>query len=137
MNINIKNGDTSALRTAITGNAIFSALSGLIIVAFEPAVLSWLGLQQVAIYPVGLMLIGFALYLTWMANCSRVPVMLVQGVIAGDWIWVIVSVFLIVFKATAFSGFGVFLILDIAVVVMTFALLQGRALRQARIHLAS
>jgi hypothetical protein len=131
MNIDIKNNSSPALRRAIMANALFSGLSGLLIVAFEPAVLSWLGLGSVSISAVGVMLIGFALYLAWMANSRRVPVATIRAVIFSDWAWVAASIVLVGLKAAIFSGFGIFLILDIAVVVMVFALLQGRALKQA------
>ncbi len=130
MKIDMRQSPGSFLRKAVLANAIFSALSGLLIVLFEPTVLRWLGVDPIGIWPIGAMLLGFSLYLLWLAYGRNVPVSLVKGVIFGDWAWVAGSALLVLAKAATFSGFGIFLILDTALIVMVLALLQSRGLRK-------
>ena len=132
MYLNLKDRSAAKLRKAIQANAVFSAVSGLLIVVAEPLVLGWLGLEDDGIWPVGAMLIGFSGYLFWMSRSSRVPGALVQGVIFGDWAWVGGTALLVYLKASLFSGFGLFLLLDVAVIVSILAIMQTRGLRHAQ-----
>lgn len=132
MYLNLKDKSAAKLRKAIQANVVFSVVSGLMIVLAEPLVLGWLGLEDVGIWPVGAMLIGFSGYLFWMSRNSRVPGALVQGVIFGDWAWVGGTALLVYLKASLFSGFGLFLLLDVAVIVSILAIMQTRGLRHAQ-----
>ena len=132
MYLNLKDISAAKLRKAIQANAVFSVVSGLLIVLAEPLVLGWLGLEDVGIWPVGAMLIGFSGYLFWMSRNTRVPGALVQGVIFGDWAWVGGTALLVYLKASLFSGFGLFLLLDVAVIVSILAIMQTRGLRHAQ-----
>jgi hypothetical protein len=132
MYLNLKDKSAAKLRKAIQVNVVFSVVSGLMIVLAEPLVLGWLGLEDVGIWPVGAMLIGFSGYLFWMSRNSRVPGALVQGVIFGDWAWVGGTALLVYLKASLFSGFGLFLLLDVAVIVSILAIMQTRGLRHAQ-----
>jgi len=136
MYLNLTNSSASKLRNAILANAVFSGISGLLILLAEQKVLGWLGLEGIGIWPVGAMLIGFSLYLLWMSKSSRVPGVLVQGVIYGDWAWVGATALLVYLKANLFSGFGVFLLLDVAMIVAFFAIMQTRGLHYAKKHQA-
>ena len=113
MYLNLKDRSAAKLRKALQANAVFSVVSGLLIVVAEPLVLGWLGLEDVGIWPVGAMLIGFSGYLFWMSRNSRVPGALVQGGIFGDWAWVGGTALLVYLKASLFSGFGLFLLLTL------------------------
>ena len=132
MYLNLKDRSAAKLRKALQANAVFSVVSGLLIVVAEPLVLGWLGLEDVGIWPVGAMLIGFSGYLFWMSRNSRVPSALVQGIIFGDWDWVGGTALLVYLKASLFSGFGLFLLLDVAVIVSILAIMQTRGLRHAQ-----
>ncbi len=132
MYLNLKDRSAAKLRKAIQANAVFSVVSGLLIVVVEPLVLGWLGLEDLGIWPVGAMLIGFSGYLFWMSRNSRVPGALVQGVIFSDWAWVGGTALLVYLKASLFSGFGLFLLLDVAVIVSILAIMQTRGLRHAQ-----
>ena len=131
MHLNLRSRPSGTLRRALLANAAFSAFSGSLMVFAEASVLSWLGLDSFAILPIGAFLLAFALYLLWMGNHQRVPADLVKGVIAGDWAWVIASVLLLLFKAGLFSTTGILLIIDVAVIVGVFAIMQSRGLRLA------
>jgi hypothetical protein len=129
MRINLRENQAIKLRGAILGNALFSGLSGALIVLAEPLVLGWLGLQEMSIWPFGAGLLLFSAYLFWMGQSTKLPGALVKGVILGDWAWVAGTAVVLLLKAKLFSGFGVFLLLDIAIVVAIFAILQARGLK--------
>ena len=131
MRINLKENHASKLRRALLGNALFSGFSGALIVLAEPLVLGWLGLQKISIWPIGAGLLIFSAYLFWMSQSTKLPGVLVKGVILGDWVWIAGTAVLLLLKAQLFSGFGVFLLLDIALVVAIFAILQARGLKTA------
>ena len=131
MRINLKENHASKLRRALLGNALFSGFSGALIVLAEPLVLGWLGLQEISIWPIGAGLLIFSAYLFLMSQSTKLPGALVKGVILGDWVWIAGTAVLLLLKAQLFSGFGVFLLLDIALVVAIFAILQARGLKSA------
>lgn len=131
MHINMKSESSRFLRRALLANAAFSAISGGLMALAEPAVLSWLGLEAVSIRPIGFFLLAFSAYLLWMACYRRVPQDLLKGVILGDWAWVAGSALLLLLRPGLFSWTGMFLVIDIAIVVSVFALLQGKGLKRA------
>jgi hypothetical protein len=130
MGLNLTDSSSRSLRRALRGNALFSAFCGAMILFAQPTVLSWLGLSGIDIRPVGAFLLLFAAYLVWMSRQQRLPRVLVAGVIAGDWAWVAGSVYLVALNPALFSTMGLLLVLDVAVVVMVFALLQARGLKK-------
>ena len=130
MHINLRENHANKLRRAILGNAIFSGLSGALIILAEPLVVAWLGVPEISIWPVGAGLLLFSAYLFWMGQSTKLPGALVKGVILGDWAWVAGTAVLLLLKAKLFSGFGVFLLLDIAIVVAIFAILQAQGLKK-------
>ena len=126
--LNLQHKSARGLKNALRANAIFSVLSGLFIVFGHDLVLQWLGLSDINIMVIGVGLVFFAVYLIWMAVQKGIPRSMVSGVIAGDWAWVVGSVVLVVLKSGIFSTFGLFLVLDAALVVMIFAIWQQRGL---------
>jgi hypothetical protein len=131
MHINFRSMPAQTLRRALLANAIFSVICGSLMVFAEGSVSSWLGFNGSGILPIGAFLLVFAVYLVWMANQSSVPTHLVSGVIAGDWAWVLGSVLLLLLRSELFSWTGKLLIIDTAVVVAVFAILQRRGLSLA------
>ncbi len=131
MIIKLKSNSSRKLRRALLANAAFSAISGGLIVFAEPLVLTLLGLENIGIAPIGIFLLVFAIYLVWMSGRENLRGVLVSGVIVGDWAWVLASVALLAFSGGLFSTLGVVLIIDIAVVVAVFAIMQTRGLKQA------
>jgi hypothetical protein len=128
--LNLQSESARTLRNALRANAVFSAISGLIIVFAHAQVLQWLGLSDISIVALGVGLIVFSVYLFWMGSRQELQRDLVTGVIAGDWAWVAASVALLIFKGGVFSTLGLFLVIDVAVVVMVFAIMQQRGLKQ-------
>lgn len=126
--LNLQHETARSLRNALRANAMFSGVSGLLIVFFHSLVLQWLGISGINIMAVGIGLVLFCAYLFWMAGRNRLPRSLVSGVIVGDWAWVLGSAVLLAFKTHVFSTLGIFLVADVALLVMVFAIWQQRGI---------
>jgi len=129
--LNLKSETARSLRNALRANAVFSGLSGLLIVILHSQVLLWLGLVEINIMVLGVGLVLFSAYLFWMGSREQLDKSMVTGVIGGDWLWVVASAVLLVFKGEMFSTLGVFLVTDVALLVMVFAIWQQRGLKAA------
>ena len=114
MSLNFKDSHSRSLRRALLEEALL---------------LQWLGISGISLWPLGAGLTALAGYLFWMSRSTRMPEALVKGVIWGDWAWVAGTAALLAFKADRFSGLGIILLLDVALVVAVFAVLQARGLR--------
>lgn len=130
MMLDLTKESARALRYALLGNAAFSSLCALLILFAHESVLGWLGLQAVSLKSLGYLLLLFAALLIWMSRSKQLPSHLVSGVVASDWAWVFGSVVLLLLKYSAFSTFGLFLVLDVAAVIMVLAILQRQGLKQ-------
>ena len=128
--LNLQHETARSLRNALRANGIFSGISGLIIVLLHSQVLIWLGISGVNIMAIGIGLILFSTYLFWMSGREQLDKSMVMGVIGGDWLWVVASAVLLAFKASMFSTLGIFLVADVALLVMVFALWQQRGLNR-------
>jgi len=126
--LNMQTKNARSLRHALRANAIFSGLSGLVIVFLHGQVLTWLGISGVNIAFLGIGLVLFSIYLFWMSSREQMDKSMVVGVIGGDWLWVLASAVLLLVQAGAFSTLGMFIVADVAVVVMVFAIWQQRGL---------
>ena len=126
--LNLKSETARSLRNALRANAVFSGLSGLLIVILHSQVLLWLGLVEINIMVLGVGLVLFSAYLFWMGSREQLDKSMVTGVIGGDWLWVVASAVLLVFKGSMFSTLGIFLVTDVALLVMIFAIWQKRGL---------
>ena len=129
--LDLKSETARSLRNALRANAVFSGLSGLVIVFLHGQVLGWLGLAEINIIVLGAGLVLFSAYLFWMSSREQLDKSMVTGVIGGDWLWVVASAVLLVFKWQMFSTLGVFLVTDVALLVMVFAIWQQRGLKAA------
>ncbi|MDX1404794.1 MAG: hypothetical protein R3192_09660 [Woeseiaceae bacterium] len=110
-------------------NALFSAISGCLMLLFADWIAAQLGLAGPAsVYGVAVFLLIFAAQL---ANIRRTGVIRdweIVGIIAGDLAWVAASVVLAVMYRTSISAIGLLLIDSVALVVLAFALMQMRGL---------
>ena len=129
--LNLQHESARSLRNALRANAIFSGVSGLLILILHNQVLNWLGLSGINIMVLGAGLVLFSAYLFWMSNRDQVDKSMISGVIGGDWLWVLASAVLLAFKADVFSTFGIFLFADVALLVMIFAIWQQSGLRRS------
>jgi hypothetical protein len=119
--------------TAITINAAFSSLCGLVMAATPATVASWLGITRTAdIVAVGVFLLGFAGFLLWIRSRGRIVAPLAWGIVVGDLGWVAYSAVLVAGFAEHFTALGVWLIVDVAALVGLFAALQAWGLVRPR-----
>ena len=117
------------LRLVLRLNAANSAVCGLLLIVFADSFAETLGTG----YPgwvrlVGVALLAFAGLLLWIAAGDRDRLRSqTPAVIAGDAGWVVASI--VTLLLGWFSGVGIALVIGMALVVDTFALLQWRAWR--------
>jgi len=119
------------LRKALTGNAVFSVLSGIAIVLANRWLVRFLGLpEKVGLGIVGLSLIVYAVIL-W--RNARRPTIKVAGAwvaVVMDLAWVAGSYVLIL--VVPFSAGGKWMVALVAELVLAFAILQWFGIRRMR-----
>jgi hypothetical protein len=119
--------------TAITINAVFSILCGLVMAATPAAVAGWLGITRTAdVVSIGVFLLVFAGLLLWVRWRGSLAAPLAWGIVIGDLGWVVFSAVLLGGFSQHFSGPGLWLIVDVALLVGLFAGMQARGLLTPR-----
>lgn len=112
-------------------NAAFSLLSGLDFILFDHALVGLItGDRSQSILPVGLMLIGFAVFVFSVSMMANVNKYLVGTIIAMDLLWVMGSVALVTAAGDAVTMMGRVLIVLVALVIAGFAYFQTKGLRR-------
>lgn len=123
------NRDSHLLRRALAANAIFSALSGAILLLASNRLEQLLG-TSVSLVPLGAMLLIYAAGLLWNARRENVSRMEAWIAVALDVAWVAGSA--IVIFAGVLSATGNWIVAIVADVVLLFAVLQLIGLRKSR-----
>ncbi len=123
------NSDSNLLKRALTANAIFSALSGAILLLASERLAQLLG-TSVSLVPLGAMLLIYAAGLLWNARRENVSRMEAWIAVALDVAWVAGSA--IVIFAGVLSATGNWIVAIVADVVLLFAVLQLIGLRKSR-----
>lgn len=121
--------DTRLLRNALTANAAFSLLSGLVLTLFAGPLADWLGIPLWIAVVFGIGLIGFAISVYTIARNPKPG--LVRQVIVSDVAWVVGAGMLLVAFPDALSSEGRWALLVVTLVVADFALVQWLGLRKA------
>lgn len=119
---------TCMLRKALMGNALFSTVSGLIILFGQSWVLGILGLSNIKLYVLGVALIVFAATLVINARKQRLKISDAWIAVLMDLAWVISSSVLIF--TVPFSVEGKWVVGAVAELVLLFAVLQFVGLRR-------
>ena len=120
---------TSSIRRPLLANATFSALSGLIMIAYCNSLGSLLGeIQSMDLLLLGLGLVAFASYLLFVTYRKPLEKRKVIAIIIMDLLWVIGSVLLLWLRPIALTETGQQLIILIAAIVACFTLWQYRAI---------
>ena len=119
---------TSMLRKALMGNALFSTVSGLIILFAQRWVLGILGLSNINLYILGGGLIIFAATLVINARKQKLKVSDAWTAVLMDLAWVVGSGVLIF--TIPFSVQGKWVVAGVAELVLLFAVLQFVGLRR-------
>lgn len=129
--MNRKDSD-QLLRLALRGNALFSAVSGLVLAAGSYAIAPRLGVEPSwIVLAVGIGLLPFAFDLFVNSARLRIDHGRVKTAIAADIAWVAGSVAVVVIDPTGLTTAGYVTIVVVAAVVADFALLQWIGFRRA------
>ena len=132
----MKDTPSGLLRYALMANAIFSALSGVLLTIGGSRIGALLGLHgPVALWPAGLALVIFAAYVALAARTSEPDVRAAQAIIISDALWILGSMAFILFGPL--SPVGNATVAVVALVVLLFAVLQRIGIQKMRHQLKS
>jgi hypothetical protein len=119
------------LRKALTGNAVFSVVSGVAILFANRWLVKFLGLpEKVSLAILGVSLIGYAALLWLNAHRPKIKITDAWVAVIMDVIWVVGSYALIL--AIPFSVGGKWVVALVAELVLAFAVLQWLGIRRIR-----
>ena len=117
------------LRRALQGNALFSVISGALILAINRTLVEFLGLpSSVSLAPLGIGLLGYAGWLSWNARREKIKIVDAWIAVALDMVWVVGSYALLF--AVRFSSSGRWVVALVAEAVLVFAVMQWLGLRR-------
>ena len=118
------------LRRALQGNALFSMISGALILAINRALVEFLGLpSNASLTPLGIGLLGYAGWLLWNAKREKIRILDAWIAVILDMVWVVGSYALLF--AVRFSSGGKWAVVLVAELVFLFAVMQWLGLRRA------
>lgn len=121
----------SLLKKALTGNALFSVVSGVAILFANRWLVKFLGLpEKVSLTILGISLIGYAALLGFNARRPRIKISDAWVAVIMDVLWVVGSYGLIF--AVPFSVSGKWVVAIVAELVLAFAVLQWLGIRRIR-----
>jgi hypothetical protein len=119
------------LKNALTGNAVFSVLSGLAILIAKRWLVRFMGLpDKVSLTVLGVSLIAYAVILWFAAHRPRIKLSDAWIAVIMDTVWVAGSYALIF--AVPFSAGGKWVVALVAELVMVFAIVQWLGIRKIR-----
>jgi hypothetical protein len=119
------------LKKALTGNAVFSVLSGAVILLANRWLVKFLGLpEEVSLAILGVSLIVYAGILLLNARRPKIKITDAWVAVIMDAVWVVGSYALIF--AVPFSVGGKWVVALVAEVVLAFAILQWLGIRRIR-----
>ena len=117
------------LRRALLGDAAFSGVSAVLLSAASAPLAALLNLPTALLLESGLFLIVYTLLVGWMSRRDALPPVLVWTVIAGNAVWALGSIALIVGGPITPNELGYAALIAQAIVVGVFAELQFIGLR--------
>ena len=117
------------LRRALQGNALFSGISGVLILAMNRTLVEFLGLSSSAsVTPLGIGLLGYAGWLLGNARREKIKIVDAWIAVALDMVWAVASYALLF--AVRFSSGGKWVVALVAELVFLFAVMQWFGLRR-------
>ena len=117
------------LRMALQGNALFSVVSGMIILAMNRTLVGFLGLpSNASLTALGIGLIAYAGWLLWNARRDKIKIAGAWIAVVLDMVWVLGSYVLLF--AVRFSTGGKWAVALVAEVVFLFGVMQWLGLRK-------
>ena len=121
------------LKNTLLANAIFSLVSGSLMLCFPKWIGGQLGLiQHQLIIFLGMGLLGFSLFVFQTAFRKRTNE--VPGIILGDWGWVLGSALVLLLFWNQIPTSGKWMMDIIAIIVASFAILQRRFLKISKLR---
>lgn len=122
-------GNKEKLKNVLLGNAVFSIISGLILIFFRNPIgeLMRVKLPSILLY-VGIGLLFFAGSIIWQATRTTFSGKRIKAIIIQDWLWVIGSIIIIALQSFDLSVLGYQMIFGVAILVGVFAILQQKYL---------
>ncbi|MEM7103745.1 MAG: hypothetical protein AAF502_11475 [Bacteroidota bacterium] len=115
----------SKLRSVLYANAAFSGLSGVAMAIFHEKLALWMQIPlPYVLVIIGIGLILFSGTLIMAARKSPIPGKDVNMIIIQDWLWVAVSILIIITQAFGLNSTGYWVIGIVALIVADFAILQ-------------
>jgi hypothetical protein len=122
---------SSFLRRAIQADAIFSAISAVLLTFGAGALAPFLNLPEALLRETGLFLIAYAALVGWLGTRDAMPKALVAIVIAGNAAWTLASIALLFSDAVTPNMLGEAAVAMQAIVVGALAELQYIGLRRS------
>jgi hypothetical protein len=124
--------ESSLLRNALRGNALFSGLSGIVSLVAAQSLATFTGIQESLVFVIlGVVLILFAVDLIWIASRESINRRFAVAVIFMDVAWVAGSAIILLFDLLPLTVAGRWTIALLAEVVAVFAILQTIGLRRS------
>jgi hypothetical protein len=121
------------LKNALRGNAIFSILSAIVALVASGSIADLMGVDaNLPFLIVGVGLVIWAVEVFVISSQDPIRPQLVKLVIGGDLLWVVGSAALLLFDPFDFATEGKWLVLVLADVVLTFAIVQYVGLRRSQ-----
>lgn len=124
--------EASLLRRALQANAVFSTMSGFLVIVFDQRISALVGSASYRLWPVGVMLLVFGAYLAWFSNRETMNGASVISIIASDLAWVAGTVILLAGWHDQISVAGILLLGVIGLFVFLLAEMQWIGLRRLR-----
>ena len=117
------------LRRALQGNALFSVISGVVILATNRALVEFLGLpSNASLTAMGIGLLGYAGWLQWNARREKIKIVDAWIAVILDMVWVMGS-YALLFEVR-FSSSGKWAVALVAEMVFLFGVAQWIGLRR-------
>ncbi len=121
---------STVLKSALLSNAVFSVVSGMVLMIFGAAIADLIGIGAPWVYQiVGAGLVGFAGVVGWTARTPINP-QWATWISVADGAWVVGTVLLVIVAGGVLKPLGVMALLMVAGVVGGFAVWQMRGVRQ-------
>lgn len=117
------------LRRALQGNALFSVISGVVILAMNRTLVEFLGLpSNSSLTALGIGLLGYAGWLLWNTRREKIKIVDAWIAVVLDMVWVVGSYGLLF--VVRLSGGGKWAVALVAELVFVFGVMQWLGLRR-------
>jgi len=127
--MNERSDKQKLLRRALQGNALFSILSGIVILATNRTLVAFLGLpSDASLTALGIGLLGYAGWLLWNARREKIKIFDAWIAVILDMVWVMGS-YALLFEVK-FSNGGKWAVVLVAELVFLFGVMQWVGLRR-------